>query len=512
MDYNARGMFQTIDPTVSSPALDSALDWLAKPPAQDPLRDLVPLRNHLSAFEDMGVAPLQLLRILELFQPRVNAINAALKPLLQETSLPVDTRLRTISQGLLDVHGAIAAAYVKVMREADRDRMQGMHRNPTSLSALALGNLLQQLEVSLLISSLAPPEMWRNAQVIHNWTMDVIPHDSTMPAGATAAQRHFKTMLALAAAQPESFTPAELAFLLGYLREFGTEVVMQNEAPIKARDTWYWINDGLDQPPCATVRRPPPSGGRTICFSCRELGRTALEHTEQLGAGEEPVALGLDTRGTEPALRHALRRAAGRWLSPPKRHTQRRGSSARVQVCTDMAALWQHRHGDHQPIANAIGVTATDWMMLNESPGGLAIMHVSGNTRGLIAGSALAVKPAADQPWGLCVVRWARSDNPEHLELGLEIVAPSAQAVRIIRQGAAGTDASAEAFLLPPLTATQRGEALLCLPGVHETGPFTLVSENSGRIQLTECMPTTLLLQTGRMELFEFSRDFSPAG
>lgn len=505
-------MAKIIDPAVSSPALNDALDWLAKPPAADPLRDLVPLRNHLSTIEEMGVAPLQLLRILELFQPRVNAISAALKPLLQETSLPVDSGLRTISQGLLDVHGAIAAAYAKVMREADKERLNSLHRNPTSLSALALGNLQQQLEVSLLISSPAPPDMWRNAQVIYNWTMEVIPHDSTMPAGASAAQRHFKTMLALSAAQPESFSPAELDFLVAYLRDFAVELELASMAPPKAKETWYWINDALDQPPCAIVRKPAPASGITTCFSCRELGRTALEHTEHLANGEEPQGMELEERAAEPALRQALHRAAGRWLSPPKRHIQRRSSSARVQVCTSMPALWRSLRGEVDPIANAVGMTTTDWMMLNESPGGLAIMHVSGNTRGLVAGSALAVQPADNQPWNICVVRWARSDNPEHLELGLELLATSAEAVRLIGPGCAEAGAKGEAFLLPPLAAAQRGETILCVPGIHQAGQFTLVSEGVGRIQLTECMPGTLLLQTSGIELFEFSRDFSPGG
>jgi cyclic-di-GMP-binding protein len=193
----------------------------------------------------------------------------------------------------------------------------------------------------------------------------------------------------------------------------------------------------------------------------------------------------------------------------------RRGSNSRVQVCTDLQALWRHQRGDAPPVVNATGITATDWMMLNDSPGGLAIMHVSGNTHGIVAGAALAVQPAADQPWGLCVVRWARSDNPEHLELGLELLAPAAEAVRLVRHGGGESlsdDAAIEAFRLPPLAATQRGEALLAAPGIHQAGTFTLVSENSARIQLTDCTPGALLLQTSSVELFEFTRDFSPAG
>ncbi|MBU0752042.1 MAG: hypothetical protein KJ787_12275 [Gammaproteobacteria bacterium] len=509
-------MAKSIDPTVSSPALDSALAWLAQPPAEDPLRDLVPLRSHLAAVDEMGVAPLQLLRILELFQPRVNAVNAALKPLLNETVLPADRRLRTISQGLLDVHGGIAAAYDKVMREADSDRLQTLHRNPTSLCALAMGNLAQQMEVALLISSPPPPDMWRTAQAIYHWTMTATPHDATLPAGANAVLRLFKAMLALAAAQPESFTPAELDFLLDYLQEFSGQVEFADTLPASNEtETWYWINDGRDQPPCAVVRRPPLAHGRNICFSCRELGRSALEHIEHLLAGEGAETIGLDEATTNPALRQALHRAASRWVAPPKRHMSRRGSNSRVQVCSDLAALWRHQRGDARPVADATGITATNWMMLNESPGGLAIMHVSGNTRGITAGSALAVQPAADQPWGLCLVRWVRSDNPEHLELGLELVAAAAEAVRLIRHNGGDQltdEAAIEAFRLPPLAATKRAEALLAAPGIHQAGTFTLVSENKDRIQLTDCTPSTLLLQTASIELFEFTRDFSPSG
>lgn len=510
-------MPQTIDPTVSSPALDSTLAWLAQPAADDPLRDLVPLRNHLATMDDMGVAPLQLLRILELFQPRVNAVNAAIKPLLRDASLPIDRRLRTVAQGLLDVHGRIATAYSKVMQEADGKRLQTLHRNPTSLCALSLGNLIQQMEVALLISAPPPPDMWRHAQAVYHWTMAAVPHDSTLPEGANAVLRQFQTMLALAAAQPEGFTPAEIEFLLAYLHDHAGEIEMTDALPATgSKKTWYWVNDDRDQAPCAFVRRPPPAAGRNVCFSCRELGRSALEQIEHLEAGETPQTLGIDARAAEPALRQALHRAASRWVLPPKRHMTRRGSTSRVQVCTDLAALWRYQRGTAPAAANAIGITATNWMMLNESPGGLAIMHVSGDIHGITAGAAVAVQPTADQPWGLCLVRWARSDNPEHFELGLELVAPAAEAVRLVRHdsrdGATAEDVTVEAFRLPPLAATQRNEALLAAPGIHQSGSFTLVSENAERIQLTDCTPGSLLLRTTSVELFEFSRDFSPPG
>ncbi len=454
----------------------------------------------------MAVAPLQLVRILELFQPRVDAVNAALNPMLVDSALPIDRRLRTVSQGLLDVHGGIVAAYVKVLREADYTRLKGLHRNPVSLCNLALANIARQFEIALLIAAAAPPEMWRHAQLIYHWAMASVPHDSTLPASAASMQRHLKSMLALAAAQPESFVAAEVRFLHNYLYAFASQVELNSAIP-PSSDTWYWVEENREHGPTAIVRRPPPPGVRILFFSCRELGRGALEHVERLGSGESAEALGLPPEAAEPAFREALRRAAGRWVTPPRRHTQRRGTSNRVQVCTDLSALWHHQRGDGQLIADAVGVTATNWMMLNESPGGLAIMHVSGNTSGLVAGSALAVQAAENHPWNLCVVRWARSDNPEHIELGLELLAHAAEAVRLARPGAD----PAEAFRLPPLPALKRGETLLVRRGFFAAKEFTLVSDDSKRIQISECVPGELLLQTSSLELFEFNRDFSPS-
>lgn len=504
-------MSHSTDTLSSSPALENALAWLAAAPAEDPLRDLVPLRTHLAAVDAMGVAPLQLLKILELFQPRVNAVSLVLRPLLLDATLPIARRLRTIAQGLIDVHGGIAAAFARVLREADAVRLASLHRSPAMLCGHALGNLAQQGEIALLIAAPAPPELWRRAQALFHQMLDALPPGSTLPAGVPTVERHLKSMLALAAAQPESFTPREIDFLTGYLHEFAPQVEVLLLPPAE-RETWFWINEGSDQPPAAVTRRAPPAGGRTIYFSCHELGRTVLEQLEHLGAGESPETLGLPPSTGEFGQRQVLRQAALRWISPPRRHLSRRGSSNRIQVCTDLRSLWRYQRGETGSAANAVGISATDWMMLNESPGGLAVMHVSGETGGLVAGSALAVQPEADQPWGLCVVRWARSDNPEHIELGLELLAFAGEAVRLVRRnGAAPTDSGIEAFRLPPLPALHRNETLLLTRGGCPPGKFTLVSENRERIQLTECAAGNLVIQTASVELFEFSRDFSPS-
>jgi hypothetical protein len=62
------------------------------------------------------------------------------------------------------------------------------------------------------------------------------------------------------------------------------------------------------------------------------------------------------------------------------------------------------------------------------------------------------------------------------------------------------------ALLLPPVSGSQRGEALLTTRGVYETGTIALMQEEAGKLQVVECRPLPLVTQTSSIELFEFER------
>ena len=128
--------------------------------------------------------------------------------------------------------------------------------------------------------------------------------------------------------------------------------------------------------------------------------------------------------------------------------------------------------------------------------------------RRLAVGSTLGVRSASDDSWAICLVRWARSDNPEHVELGLEVLAPSAQAVHLAAN-APGAEAR-PALLLPALPRLERGETLLALQGSHGQGGFTLIAEEDGRVRVAQCQPLDMKLRTNSFELFAFGRNEMP--
>lgn len=484
------------------PALRDALAWLGAPPGNDALRDLSPLRKHLDGLARLAIPPLQYLKILELFQTRANATGSVVKPLLLDATLPLPEHLRTVAQGLMDIHGLLAGGYLQVVRQVDAERLRRAHRSTARLCGAGLSNLAQRYEVAQLVCAAAPPDLWRTASALFQSVRAAAQADDAAAPEAEEAERTLKVMLALSAAQPENFSPREVAFLAEYLRIQAPSVDLGIG---RSANDGFWLDPSRDDAPFATVRRPPPEHVPVLQFSCAELGRAARAQIGRLIDGERPEAIGVPGLALAQDYRDVLARAERYWSAPPRRQAHRRRNGYRVQVCSQLGALWRALRGD-APGTTEVELAASDWMILNEGPGGCAIMHVAGELSGLVAGCALGLRTGQGRAWNICVVRWARSENPEHIELGLEIVAPRAQAVHIVRRVDDGDTSPVPALLLPPLPGLKRGESLLTTRGLFAPGTFALMGANDAQLRVAECRAGQLSMHTACIEVFEFER------
>lgn len=446
----------------------------------------------------------QLHATLKLFQDRADSLGAALRPMLIEASLPLARRLRVVGQGLMDIHGTLAAGYLRIADETPAAPQAEAKSWLAALCTATLHNLALQYQASLFISTQHPAGLWDRVFAVARLLATAFPSDMTRPPDTIAADLILKGILALAAIQPEGLTAREITFIGDYLGKHTGIVEIQLSLPEHLAD-WHWLQEGLDSPPVAAARRLPPEGKELLFYSCAALGKRVRERLDQR---KESTSLP-DTALLSPDDQYnVLARAALRWNTPAKRQFHRRRNNYRVQVCTQLSALWKLLRGDLADTGHS-GMPISDWMVLNESAGGYAIMHVAGDVAGLVAGSVLGLR-TGPAPWSVCVARWARSDNPEHVELGLELIAPTAEAVRIAQPHRRDAPAPELALLLPPLPRLDRTEALLTKHGQYLGGSFTLIGESNGKLQVTGCVAGRLAMQTANVDVFEFERDFSP--
>jgi hypothetical protein len=195
------------------------------------------------------------------------------------------------------------------------------------------------------------------------------------------------------------------------------------------------------------------------------------------------------------------------WSSPPKRVQPRRQGSYAVEICTDFDRLWQLLNDDIDADSAKPAVAAANWTVVNESVGGYAVLNIGGGIVGIQSGSAVGLRNGADHPWSICLVRWARSDNPDHVELGLEVISPTAQAVRIANRKSA---LAQPALLLPFPSHLDRPESILAPRGSYSGSAFTMLQDIAGRVRISYCIPQALWMQTSSVEAYGFERDPMP--
>ncbi|NTV10303.1 MAG: hypothetical protein HGA47_05955 [Zoogloea sp.] len=414
---------------------------------------------------------------------RALSLGALLAPHLAGSKLPLPRDLHQLAGECMQALGELAVPH-------GATGLAAASRRP----AQSLNLLREQLVISYLSGAGAPSGLWVTAHALYACARGRPGQE----AGAAASA--YKSLLALATARPESLTGQEILWTARHLGEYAGLASLRDTPPPADEAGWFWFNPAADQPPAALSLKKPPDGETLSYFSPAPM---ASAMTAGTAAQEGATALteSADQR-TPPAILSLLRRLRERWTLPARREQPRRSNRYAVQVCTGLDAIWAMlREPDPQVQA---GLT-TEWMVLNESASGYAIMHLAGTAGNLAAGMVLALRRPAERMWTLCLARWLRTDSPNRVELGLQVLSQDAQPVSIGFSARPGGQMR-NALLLPPVAALRRHAAILAPAGSYTGRHFVLVVED-GRLYVAQGQLLGLDIQTESIELFQYEID-----
>jgi len=492
--------------------IDAALAWLAAEPNDDPQADLVALRGHFEQVRDPALPGALFADCLIQFDARAQDICERFRARLLEAPLPLSAELRQPTEALIDALLDLAAGFQRVIENV-RGRWLGGAR------ADAHGSIVRAMRLSMeaylfasMIGAPPPAGFWLRVYGLLAAAMRIETVKTEGGAKASA-----QIIMALAALQPESLTGRELVWVRDFLDGVQWDVHFAQQRPNDER-AGYWIDPQTDEPPTALVRRAPPANEGLLYFTSGALAAEVarrLEWLESRVAQAEVLGLerDIDLLDAEDQALPAglmplealtlLRRMHERWSAPPQRGLPRRQHEYTVQVCAGLRAIWEmFRRGE-------AGAHIDEWMVCNESPGGYAIMSVAGVTGALSAGMVLALRSDAGKPWTLCIVRWLRSNQPDQVELGLQVVAHGGSAATIAFRGSE-LNTIQPALILPPLAGVRHHPAVLVKTGSYVSRRFVLVCDQEQRLYLAQGRVISLDMQTANIELLQYEVDPYP--
>ncbi|MFZ4535265.1 hypothetical protein [Propionivibrio sp.] len=386
-----------------------------------------------------------------------------------------------------------------------------LNREPLQAQDLALWRDLYALSQHLLISNLAASPagvgIWQQLHQAYDTARRLGLASNTPENAASTLQNIYFSAVLLGCAQPASLTSCEVNFVAAYLGNFADWIDSTNSIPAKTPAT-FWIDPACDAAAFACSRKTAPPDTPVLYFSCDRLATLLKTQLASLEAGGAPQQINLPDFAGTPAGHGVLRRLITSWGEPSKRRFPRRRQNYRAVLCSGLDSLWRlFQDGDA-----AETIETSSWMITNESPDGYTAMHVSGKTGGMSVGDVTAIRTETGDNWQICIIRWALSENQEHLELGLQILATCAVPALLALPAETGGFGRLPVLILPKIQALRSTEMLVVPSGalVKQANKLVLVVEKEN-IEVREVRSTRLDEQNSQIAVFSIEPDTLPA-
>ncbi len=474
-------------------APEQVAGWLATLPAADPLatgrlivEQLVPLNRCRVRITLRQEVTESLLAYCEQLLPRLDAA-------LASGTLPLSLQTRNAAALAEDLMTELAFSYKLLLVEQSR-RLFGFASSGRALLPVvrAMQMLARRLMLGYRMYATNPKAVWQEMHELYQFALRRgLANRPLVDHGDTPLSIYRRALLA-AFAEPLKLMPGDLDRVLAWLDLCAEHAALAPAGQQKGGQGLFLIKSQRDVPGYSLSKRHHPvPQSHDLLLNTLPLAETLLDQLARLAANEPSESLGLPVAANDPAFRDLMGRLVKHWGAVPNRRFTRLRTHARVEICVGIRGIWE--------FLNSRGVArqpSGEWMVTNESPRGFALMHVKGAIEPIRVGEVVGLRTRDSYTCHICVVRWVLSDNPEHLELGLEELAPTARPVSI-RKTRSPTQEAERVLLLPEVPSLNQAPAILApLVALDSTCELSLGDLQSKlRVRATRLLERTVSVQ-----------------
>jgi hypothetical protein len=434
--------------------------------------------------------------ITELMLAESERLLPALHTALAPAMLPLSSDSRSAAAVADDLLTELGYSYKLLLVEQSR-RLFGFASSGRALLPVlrAMEVLARRLEVAYRTYATSPKGVWSELHELYQFGMRRGLATRALEGDGATPLTVYRSALLLAYAEPLKLMQGDLDRVVRWIERFGDRAALGPSPQQRGAQGLFLVKAQRDVPGYALSKRHHPlPQPHDLVLNTLPLAELLLDQVARLSAGEGAEALGLPDAGD--AYRDLMGRLIKHWGAVPNRRFTRLRTHARVEIRVGIRGIWEFL--DKGAAANA---SSGEWMVTNESPRGFALMHVGGPIDSIRVGEVIGLRTREASTCHVCVVRWVLSDNPEHLELGLEELAPTARpvSIRSSREDGAGVE---PVLLLPEVPSLNQAPALLApLVPLDSTCELNL-GELHSKLRVRA---TRLLERTVSVQLVQFS-------
>lgn len=321
-----------------------------------------------------------------------------------------------------------------------------------------------------------PNGLWRDTHLLfrfalHNKWMDI----EEVESGPFGIQRRYKQMLLLSLADPYALLPGEIERVQDWLGKLAAHAQFLSLSHLPDPAGYFLIRLDRDSPPqFYGHRQTDADSSQALLFNTVDVVRRL--HKEQQAMDKINTSSTRFSRATQQL--DLVRRLVRCWGITPQRVFNRIPNHSPLAVVCGLyethRLLLQRRFAktdvehisleDDQAfeIDNPAAVDHP-WRVINVSPGGYALSAEHAEPGMINVGMVVGLSSDTAPLTNIGVIRWVRK-SAERIEIGVQLLAPSAEPV-YLRSGTAHSDAGFESALLLAAVPEQNQPESLIAPG-----------------------------------------------
>jgi hypothetical protein len=487
---------EAVDSTMQPEAV---AQWLKQLTRRDPVEAGQAMLDRLRAINGQRLRITIRQEVSEHFFAAVHWLLPVIEERLNAGVLPLQAEDRAMARVTSDLLGQLTASYQTLFSEQSR-RLFGFASSGRALLPVVRSMQLFTTRLALCYRTYSSPPKgaWTDLHELYQFAARRGLAHRTLPGEMASPISVYRRALLTAFANPLQFLPGDLDLVELLITELGGLAHLGFAMDRRPHVGLFVVKPQRDLPGYAVSKRHHPvPHHHDLLLNSAPLAEALAAKITHLADGGAVGHLGFPPHVDAERARALLARLLTHWGAVSQRRFNRLRTHARVGVCVGIEAIWTFLNSpDDQPEA------PTEWTVTNESPRGFALMHVSGPITPIRVGEVVGLRAREQRMCHICVVRWVLSDNPQHLELGLEEIAPNARPVQLRRTRDAAAMLPHHALLLPEEPTHNRAASLVApLASLDSTCELS-VGELQAKLKVK---PTLLVEQTSSVQLLQFS-------
>jgi hypothetical protein len=513
--------------------------WLDELPMLNVIETSRKLFSMLSVNNRVAIDDRDRLELLELYRKPVKQISFELQKQYLGLPLPLPEKHKSVAEQSRQFQIEMAFGYKRIVLNGETPENPvpfDKRRQETALAIQrAIRHLSEALEISYEIYSPYPLGAWLEIHTLYRHAESLGITEMPMDDGLNKAVEYssvghaYKQALLLDLADPYHLPARLIDKIHRYLDRWAALAQILAVPPSFDPACRFLIDQGIDRAGIVytgDIALEVPERYRLL--HTVDLARVVHMQLTTLQNGQLPEPDGLEPDFFGENSQELLLRLIHTWGAHPKRAFRRsqktdgevefahgidavnywlNGGRKFVVSSTFVGPLPQRTlvgsHEKKQLDVKAPELEFSTWNVLDESAGGLSLSK-NGLVRTRVrVGDIIGLRPpGAANPWGVAAIRWVKSASPSDVEIGVQRLAPGAEAVVVKTVTEEGKESDfVPALLLPELKPLNQPPTLITPRGVFKAEREMYMDDGC---RLYKILPTHAIEITSAFERFQF--------